>query len=315
MASSPVSVNGNGLVADLKSLNGLRAAAGRDAKSSIRETAKQFESLFMQQVMKSMRANTLATGMSDNSATQLGTELLDSQYASKMAGLPGGLSDAIARQLQRQMGGSSSSAAADPSVVTRASGIRHYSSVNALSSDNGAAGTVAATPTALPTLAVKNVPSHVQTFIQKHDAAARSAEASTGIPASFMIAQAAHESGWGKHEITNKDGTSAHNLFGIKASAGWTGKVAEVQTTEYVDGKPQKVTARFRAYGSYEEAFQDYASLINSNDRYRQVAAQSTTAQGFAQGLQKAGYATDPAYAQKLASVINTTVRVQRAMA
>ncbi|MBV8124455.1 MAG: flagellar assembly peptidoglycan hydrolase FlgJ, partial [Paucibacter sp.] len=306
MAANPLTVNNNGLAADVKSLNSLRAAAGRDAKSSIRETAKQFESLFMQQVMKSMRANTLATGMSDNSATQLGTELLDTQYAGKMAGLPGGLSDAIARQLQHQMGiaSSGSTNSADASVMTRASGIRHYSSVSGTSSsfsDTSASGTgsssAAASP--LPALAVKNIPSHVQTFIQKHDAAARSAEASTGIPASFMIAQAAHESGWGKHEITNKDGSSAHNLFGIKATSGWTGKVAEVQTTEYVDGKPQKVTAKFRAYDSYEDAFKDYASLINSNDKYRQVAAQSTSAQGFAQGLQKAGYATDPAYAQK----------------
>jgi flagellar protein FlgJ len=274
-----------GLNTDTRSIDALRAAAARDPKSSIKETAKQFESLFMQEVMKSMRSSTLSTGMLENSATQMGTEMLDTQFAGKMTGLPGGLSDAIQRQLQRQMG------------VT----------------PDAAKGAVQP----LPALAKKNVAPHVQNFIQKHDGAAKAAEAATGIPASFMIAQAAHESGWGKHEITSKGGEQSFNVFGIKATPGWTGKVAEVQTTEYVDGKAQKVTAKFRAYGSYEEAFKDYAQLIGSNERYRTVVAQAQggSAEGFARGLQKAGYATDPEYASKLAKVINTTMRVQRALA
>jgi len=276
---------GNNLSSDTRSIDSLRAAAARDPKSSIKEAAKQFESLFMQEVMKSMRASTLSSGMLENSATQMGTEMLDTQFAGKMTGLPGGLSDAITRQLQRQMGVSVDAAkqAVQP----------------------------------LPALAKKNVAPHVQSFIQKHDGAAKAAEAATGIPASFMIAQAAHESGWGRREIPAKDGSSSFNVFGIKATSGWTGKVAEVQTTEYIDGKAQKVTAKFRAYGSYEEAFKDYARLLGSNERYAKVVAQAQTgsAAGFAQGLQKAGYATDPEYASKLARVINTTVRVQRAMA
>src|SRR6218665_1870070 len=95
---------GNSLNSDTRSIDALRAAAARDPKSSIKEAAKQFEPLFMQEVMKSMRASTLSTGMLENSATQLGTEMLDTQFAGKMTGLPGGLSDAITRQLQRQMG-------------------------------------------------------------------------------------------------------------------------------------------------------------------------------------------------------------------
>jgi len=277
-----------GLSSDSRALDALRSSAARDPKSTIKETAKQFESLFMQEVMKSMRAATLSTGMLDNSATQLGTEMLDKEFAGKMTGLPGGLSDAITRQLQRQMG-------------VPVDGI----------------GKSTASAQALPALAKKNVPSHVQDFILKHDSAAKQAQAATGIPASFMIAQAAHESGWGKREITNKDGSPSFNVFGIKATPGWTGKVAEVQTTEYVDGKPQKVTAKFRAYSSYAEAFTDYAKVLGSNDRYRDVVAKAGTgnAEAFAQGLQKAGYATDPEYASKLAKVINTTVRVQRALA
>jgi flagellar protein FlgJ len=166
---------------------------------------------------------------------------------------------------------------------------------------------------ALPALANKGIPNHVQGFIQKHDAAARAASAATGIPASFMVAQAAHESGWGKREIVGADGTNSHNVFGIKATPGWTGKTVDVKTTEVINGQAVKVTAKFRAYGSYDEAFKDYARLLGSNDRYAKVVAQAQNgnAAGFARGLQQAGYATDPAYAEKIAKTIHTTQRVQ----
>ncbi len=270
---------------DHRSIEALRAAAARDPKSSIKETARQFESLFMQEVMKSMRAATLSSGMLENSATQMGTEMLDTQFAGKLTGLPGGLSEAIARQLQRQMG-----LADDTPAQTQP----------------------------LPALAKRNIAPHVQDFIQRHDDAAKAAEQQTGIPASFMLAQAAHESGWGRREIKLKDGSSSHNVFGIKATSAWQGPVAEVTTTEFIDGKARKVVAKFRAYASYEEAFKDYAKLLGSNARYSEVVAKARSggnAASFAQGLQKAGYATDPEYASKLARVINTTVRVQRAMA
>ncbi len=152
-----------------------------------------------------------------------------------------------------------------------------------------------------------------------HQAAAKSAETTSGIPAAFMIAQAAHESGWGKREIKLADGASAHNLFGIKATAGWSGPVTEITTTEYVNGAAQKVSAKFRAYASDEASFRDYAKLMKESPRYAGVVAQAAqapasaaSAQGFAQGLQRAGYATDPAYADKLARVINKTLRLRR---
>ena len=274
----------------------LRSAAARDPKAAIRETAKQFEALFMQQLMKSMREATVSSGMLDNEGTKLGNELLDSQYAAKMTGLPGSLTDAIARQLERQLGVGAASALAAPAAAA-----------------NGAsAASSAATP-----LSKKQAD-----FVQQHAGAARAAETQSGIPAAFMIGQAAHESGWGKHEIRNADGSSARNLFGIKAGAGWNGPVAEITTTEYVDGAAQKVTAKFRAYASYEESFRDCARMLKDSPRYSAVAAQAAqgaasaaSAAGFAQGLQRAGYATDPAYADKLARVINTTLRVQRAAA
>ena len=162
-------------------------------------------------------------------------------------------------------------------------------------------------------------------FVQQHQSAAKAAEAATGIPAAFMVSQAALETGWGRKEIRHGDGSPSFNLFGIKAGGNWKGPVAEITTTEYINGKAQKVVAKFRAYGSYAESFSDYARLMKDSPRYQaavskaagtQVADTTGTradrAAAFAQGLQKAGYATDPAYADKLTRVINTTLRLQR---
>ena len=289
LAGLPTSATNTLSIADL------RSAAARDPKAAIRETAKQFEALFMQQIMKSMREATISSGMLENEGTKLGNEMLDSQYAAKMTGLPGGLTDAIARQLERQMGTGAAAALAAPTAAA------------------GAAARAAASTTPLTQKQTE--------FVQQLGSAARAAETQSGIPAAFMIGQAAHETGWGKQEIRHADGSNSHNLFGIKAGAGWTGPVAEITTTEYVDGQAQKVTAKFRAYASYQDAFRDYAKMLTESPRYAGVAAQAAqgaasaaSAAGFAQGLQRAGYATDPAYADKLSRVINTTMRVQRAV-
>ncbi len=285
--------NAAGLASDTRSIDALRSAAARDPKTAVREAAKQFEALFMNEIIKSMRQATLSSGMLDNSGTQLGTELLDTQFANKMTGLPGGLADAIARQLERQMGG-----AATPTL---------------------GAPTAAASKPSTADITSAKIPTRQAGFVHRHDAAAKAVEAQSGIPAAFMIAQAAHETGWGQREIRNTDGTPSHNLFGIKAGKGWNGPVAEITTTEYVNGQPRKVTAKFRAYESHEASFRDYAKLIQDSPRYQNVYRQATsgsgTAETFAQGLQRAGYATDPAYADKLARVINTTLRLQRATA
>ena len=274
------------------STDALRARAASDPKAAIKEAARQFEALFMQEIMKSMRQATLASGMLDNAGTQLGTEMLDTQFAKQMTGLRGGLGEVIARQLERQMG-----VAATPALPNGAPQRPLPAAVSTrvdgdFSQTNGQARQVE--------------------FLQANRTAARAAEAETGIPATFMLAQAAHETGWGQREIRHVDGSSANNLFGIKAGSGWKGAVAEVTTTEFADGQPHKVTQRFRAYASAAESFRDYAQLMKGNSRYTQVLASAGSAERFAQGLQAAGYATDPAYADKLGRVINTALRLQR---
>jgi flagellar protein FlgJ len=144
-----------------------------------------------------------------------------------------------------------------------------------------------------------------QSFVDRLKPHAEAASRTTGIPAHLIVGQAALESGWGKREIKMADGSSSFNLFSVKAGKGWNGKVAEITTTEYANGVAHKQTERFRAYGSYTEAFQDYAKLLSDNPRYAAVIGQDG-AKGFAQALQQAGYATDPNYADKLVKVIGS---------
>ena len=281
------------LATDTHSIDALRSRAATDPKAAIKEAAKQFESLFMQQLMKSMRAaqESMASGMFDNAGSKLGTEMLDTQFATKMTGLPGGLAEVIAKQLERQMGGTPVAAPAAALAPAGASGAPARADLTS------------------------KVSTRQTEFLKAHQGAARAAEAQTGIPATFMVAQAAHESGWGRHEIKNADGTPSYNLFGIKAGTNWKGPVAEVTTTEFIDGVARKITAKFRAYASHAESFADYAKMMKTSPRYGSVVASADSAQGFAQGLQRAGYATDPAYADKLTRVINTTLRLQRSVA
>jgi flagellar protein FlgJ len=157
---------------------------------------------------------------------------------------------------------------------------------------------------ATPSRSSGDAPPHVEAFVQRLLPHAQAASASTGIPARFMLGQAALETGWGKAEIRGADGQNSHNLFGIKAGANWKGQTVDIVTTEYVNGQPQKQVESFRAYDSYADSFRDYANLLRGNARYQNVIAQGQDAAGFAQGLQQAGYATDPRYAQKLMSVI-----------
>lgn len=286
-----------GLAADANSLGALKLQAGKDSKTAIKETAKQFESLFMRELMKSMREATAKSGMLDSPGGDLGTDLLDQQFAVQMSGQPGGLSDIIALQLTRQMGIPSKDA--PQASATKTSGPVVNPTASAVSTSH--------------TPKITKAPTESQTsFVQKHTQAANEAEKTSGIPAGFMLGQAGHETGWGKHEIKVKGGAPSHNLFGIKAGAGWTGKTAEITTTEYINGIPQKRIARFRAYDSYADAFKDYARMINESPRYAKAREQTGSANAFASGLQKAGYATDPNYANKLSRAINTASAIQR---
>ncbi|MEO5796065.1 MAG: flagellar assembly peptidoglycan hydrolase FlgJ [Rhodoferax sp.] len=279
-------VSSNALAADAQSLNALKMQAGKDGAGAIKETAKQLESLFMRELIKSMREATASTksGLFDSPQGDLGNDLLDQQMSVTMSGQPGGLSDAIVRQLTRQ------TVPADTNSTLKM-------------------GTPLGAPTAKPATVSQT------DFVEEHNAAATAVERATGIPASYMLGQAGHETGWGRKEIKNHDGSTSFNLFGIKAGAGWTGKTTTVTTHEVVNGETRKVSAKFRAYDSYQESFNDYAKLINNNPRYAQARQQTGSAQAYATELKRAGYATDPDYAAKLNRAITVTQQLRRAYA
>lgn len=301
MGYGPSASASNALAADARSLNNLKLQSGQQTPAAIKETAKQFESMFMRELIKSMREATMKSGLTDSPGGDLGTDLLDQQFAVQMSGQPGGLSDLIAAQLTRQMGGTAQETAnPKPAAPTPSTGALGKASALA------AYGAQAVAPKSSATTSQSN-------FVQRHTEAAIKIEKATGIPASYMVGQAGHETGWGKFEIKVKGGAPSFNLFGIKAGAGWTGKVAEVSTTEYVNGVAKKTVAKFRAYDSYEDSFRDYARLITQTPRYAQASKQTGSAQAFAASLQKAGYATDPDYAAKLSRAITTTQKLQRA--
>jgi len=289
MSLGSINTGSNALAADARSLNALKLLAGQNSASAIKDAAKQFESLFMRELIKSMREATMKSGLFDSPGGDLSADMLDQQLSVQMSGMPGGLSEQIARQLSQRITGEGA-----VSAPVAASGV-------------GTAPTPSESPGKLR-------PSGSQSaFVQRHAAAAARVEHDSGIPAAFMLGQAGHETGWGRSEITMADGSPSFNLFGIKATGGWTGKVAEITTTEYVNGTAQKVVAKFRAYDSYEDSLRDYARLITQSPRYAQVSQQTESVQAWTTGLQRAGYATDPDYASKLSRAINTTLQLQRA--
>lgn len=299
LPSSSTTSPSNALAVDIRSLNALKYDAGTaNSAQTTREAAKQFESLFMRELIKSMRDATMKSGLMEGGGADLGQDMLDQQLSVSMSGMQGGLSEAIARQLSRQMGGADAS----------------FSVPSTLSLQQAAPRAAAATTPAEATLPA---PKGRDGFVQHLSGTAERVAQESGIPASFMLGQAGHETGWGKSEIKHKDGSNSFNLFGIKAGKGWTGKVAEITTTEYINGKAQKVTAKFRAYDSYEDSFRDYAKLIKDSPRYEKAesVAQSGSAMAYASALQKAGYATDPEYAKKLGGAINSVLRTLRAQA
>ncbi|QJY34563.1 flagellar assembly peptidoglycan hydrolase FlgJ [Diaphorobacter sp. JS3050] len=283
------------LAVDGRALNSLKAQASQgDAQATqdaTLEAAKQLESLFMRELIKSMREATMKSGLLEGAEGNLASDMMDQQLSVQMAGQPGGLAEAIQRQLSRQLGGDGQTTLVPGSTLSMDVSLR-----KAAPADNPRAAS----------------PKGREDFVQHHRAAAERVARSSGIPASFMLGQAGHETGWGKGEIRHKDGSNSFNLFGIKAGKGWTGKVAEVTTTEYINGAPRKVVAKFRAYDSFEESFRDYARLINDNPRYEKAREKTHSAVAYATELQKAGYATDPQYAAKLSRAIQSTLGVAR---
>ena len=324
MIASPNLDQTSKLALDTNSLNGLKNSAKAGTPAAMKEAATQFEAMFINMMMKSMRDATPQEGMLDNQQTKTFTTMLDQQTSQNLAKRGVGLADVLVRQLSaNQMGQQALAIGADgmggdaaagagrltPSLTNAAALYGNGAALGAGAAANAVSGTAASKAPPLPaTTETGRVQApHVRAFQEKLHEHAHAAEQTTGVPAKFMLGQAALETGWGKRMIRNADGSNSNNLFGIKAGASWKGKVATAVTTEYVNGKPQTKVEKFRAYDSPADSFRDYANMIAKNPRYEKVIGSSDAAT-FAQGLQRAGYATDPNYAAKLTRLIKNSL-------
>lgn len=301
---------------DVQGVDALRRTVRTSPEEGLKQVSRQFEAMFMNMVLKSMREATPSSGLLDGQNQKIYTSMLDQQLSQNLSGRGLGLAEAMLAQLQRAAASGVDDGEPNPARTSLAprgglplppqAGIPLGSAPSQAASagrldlsayqvnndrSGGAAGAVA------------SLQGQVDSFVNRMGASAQAASAASGVPAPLILAQAALESGWGKREIRADDGTQSFNLFGIKADRSWQGPVVETTTTEYVDGEPQRVRARFRAYGSYEEAFTDYARFMTRNPRYANVLATDDPTEA-AHGLQRAGYATDPQYGQKLVRIM-----------
>ena len=287
---------------DVQGFDGLRAKAAASPQQGVQMAAKQFDATFITMMLKSMRDATPQDGPLDSRDGAQFTSMMDEQMAQQMSTKGIGVADAMLKQLMNNSG-----------MQTGEAGEGNNAALNALAKAYGnaqangslASGVGYSRNSALTPPLRGDGTTNVDAFVDKLAASAQAASETTGVPARFIIGQAALESGWGKREILKANGETSHNVFGIKATKDWTGKTVSTVTTEYRNGRPERVVEKFRSYDSYDEAMADYAQLLKGNPRYAQVLNGSHDAAGFAVGMQRAGYATDPHYAKKLMSIMS----------
>jgi flagellar protein FlgJ len=323
---------------DLSGFQQLRAQARSDGgKSALPAVAKQFEAIFTQMMLKSMRdANaSIGSGMGDSEQGNSYRDLFDHQLSLTLAN--GGNGIGIARMLVRQLGGNAEPAAAttDPALALPTASVTNANvrALLQLGADRPAdAGSDAATDAlGMPSTAAAgsawqgtldrmvrgamDVAGTAATvlpggdpvsFVRALAPQAAVAAKKLGVSVRALLAQAALETGWGKHLPSHGDGSSSNNLFGIKAGSSWDGDKVSVPTVEYENGVAVRKRDAFRAYDSPSESFADYARLIADSPRYAQALGQGENVAGFARGLVHGGYATDPSYVAKITAIANS---------
>ncbi|HEX5305839.1 MAG TPA: flagellar assembly peptidoglycan hydrolase FlgJ [Dyella sp.] len=283
---------------DLSGFSALRQSAQADAKSALPVVAKQFESIFTQMVLKSMRDANFGDPNFDSQASESWQGLADQQLAVTLSNQGHGLG--IAEMLVRQLGGKD---APPPG----AGGTTHAA---ADGSDDGWLARLGSVARAAGTAAVKTashfIPGDPVDFVTRMAPFAQKAAEKLGVSVRAVLAQAALETQWGKHMPQHGDGTPSYNLFGMKAGSSWDGERVNVPTLEVEGGVPVRKRAAFRAYESPAQSFDDYARLLGDNPRYAHALGKGDDVAGFARGLVQGGYATDPSYAHKIAAIANS---------
>lgn len=271
-------------VLDPQALAGLKRAArdGQPSDETLKQVASQFEALFMQMMLKSMREASLGDDMFDGEQTEFYRDLYDQQLSVTLAKAQGlGLSDMLVRQL----GGGRH---ADTGGMPGLEGVLNHARLQAM----------------VEARAARTAGEGGAFVAQLWPHAERAAQA-LGVVPEAIVSVAALETGWGSAVMRHPDGRSAHNLFGIKADADWGGPTVSVVTREVEHGENVTRRERFRAYDSVAASVADFAQFLKSNPRYQAVLGRGADTHGFFAALAGAGYATDPEYARKLEAVRN----------
>jgi peptidoglycan hydrolase FlgJ len=292
---------------DFQGFSDLRRMAREDSPEAADAAARQFEALFIQMMLKSMReAMPVDSGM-DGDQVKFYQGMFDQQIALEMSRGEGiGLRESMLRQLAPA--GAPEGEARELAMPTHRLPVRE-APVNPWPEAMIRAPAPADSPARPAEAAAAGVdrpwrPESPEAFVRDLWPHAERAARVLGVAPEVLLAQSALETGWGRHVIPNADGSSSYNLFGIKADSRWDGPRAQVQTLEYVNGVPERQRAAFRSYAGPAESFADYVDFITANPRYREALAQAPDAEGYLRGLQAAGYATDPAYADKILDIL-----------
>lgn len=293
---------------DLNSLDQLRKKAFNNEKESIREVANQFESMFATMLIKSMRqANEAFETDSpfNNKHTKFYTEMQDKQLAldiSRHGAL--GLADALVNQLDPTSIIKSKEINPDKLVMpgVEQSSIMDFIKMKPADDFNKPDKTVAsvADKSENNTLMFKDKQSFIDTLLPY----AKKAAKVLGVSPAVLIAQSALETGWGKKVISANNDRSSFNLFNIKADKGWQGDNIAKNSLEIENGIGVERKSHFRAYDNIAQSFNDYQSFIQQNQRYAVALKQGKNADRYVEELQKAGYATDPQYADKIKQIM-----------
>ena len=289
---------------DFSGLADLKRQAREDSPEAIRAVARQFEAVFIQMMLKSMREASLGDSLLDGPDMDNYTSLYDQQLALEIAQGPG---LGFSKTLFEQLGGQAGDIATDrPSGASAAEVLERIRTLNA----KGNAPAVTTRP-AVRMQAPDGVRAVFETpedFVRTLLPDAREAARELGTKPEVLIAQAALETGWGRSVIRREDGGSSFNLFNIKADDRWPGERVTVDTLEYRDGIARREKASFRAYDSFADSFRDYVAFLRASPRYRPALEQARDPQAFIDALHKAGYATDPDYAGKVGRILKGEV-------
>ena len=283
---------------DLNGLNAIKQTSKTNQDAALKEVARQFESMFVAQLLKSMREanDAMFTDNPFNShEAKFYRQMYDDQLALVLSGQGMGLSESLYQQLKTQVNDQSAGLPGDIKPLSESD----RSILPAVKINDRSQTSKADSSPLQPGEKVTQFASP-EAFVRQLFPIAENIGRQAGLNPKTLLAQAALETGWGQKVMVDESGQNSHNLFGIKALRDWQGPVAQVQTLEH-DGKGFKPQQQaFRSYESWEHSFQDYLQFLQSNPRYQAALRSGDNGEDFANALQQAGYATDPNYANKI---------------